>query len=333
MHPAVKRRRLLRVLVFLTLLTAVLLGAVGWVGSSRLISPPRRVLQNYHTEILAAPAEHGLAIEAWTAPRETPALIVRAAPSPGTARKSLEHRRLLPHAPPWGDELGTVVLLHGHRGRKEDHLPICERFCAAGFRCVLIDLPGHGDHPAPYATFGHHEVPLLAEIHDALEDGRPFFLFGVSQGGAIALQAAARQPERWQGVVSVAAFAGLDEAMRSATRDFPSALRPATPLLTGSVALATRLRAGFSPAAIRPLDLAPSIRQPALLIHGTDDRFIPADHARRLDRALASEHKQLLLVPAAGHARVLAADADRTYVACSRFLLELASKEIMVPGI
>lgn len=317
-------RRLLRLLLGLILLAGLALGVVGWFGSSHLLSPPRRGLQDYHRTILARPAEHGLAIEAWSAPGGSRALVVHPAAHPGAALKSRELRQRVPSAPRWGEIVGTVVLLHGHQGRKEDHLPICERFCAAGFRCVLVDLPGHGDHPEPFATFGHREAPWLAEIRDAFSEDHPFYLFGVSQGGAIALQAAALAPERWQGVISVAAFATLDEAVDASTRDFHPALRPLGPLLAGSVSLATRMRAGFSPSGIRPVDAVRSLDLPVLLIHGDADRFIPLDHARRLHRELPGRAKTLRVVRDAGHGRVLAADAARTYAACCEFLLRHA---------
>ncbi|MCH7227351.1 alpha/beta hydrolase [Haloferula sp. A504] len=318
------RRWFLRLLGWLVVLVLAALAVIGWLGSSHLVSPERRVLQGYHRQILSDPADFGLAVDRWSGPADTPALVVTASAAPGTARKARELRRLIPDAPRWASTVGTVVLLHGHRGRKEDLLPVCERFCAAGFRCVVIDLPGHGDHPSRFATFGHEEVGLLGEIRNAFPDDHPCFLFGMSQGGAIALQAAASQPERWSGVISVAAFATLDEALMSSARDFHPVARPLSPLLAMSVAIATRCRAGFFPAAIRPIDAAGALDLPVLLVHGGADRFIPVEHARRLHRALPSPRKDLLIIDGAGHGRVLAADAANTYAACARFMLQAA---------
>lgn len=317
------RRWFLRLLTGAFLLLVIALAVIGWHGSSHLLRPERRVLQDYHRQILDDPADFGLAIDRWTAAAGTPALIATPATSPGTARKSRELRRLVPGVPRWGELLGTVVLLHGHRGRKEDLLPVCERFCAAGFRCVVIDLPGHGEHPTPLATFGHEEVGLLGEIRNTFPSDHPCFLFGMSQGGAIALQTAAHQPDRWSGVISVAAFASLDEALVSSARDFHPAARPLAPMLATSVCVATRLRAGFSPSTVRPIDAARSIDRPVMLVHGSADRFIPLDHARRLHGALPSPRKDLLVIHGAGHGRVLAADAANTYAACARFMLEV----------
>ncbi|NQW99491.1 hypothetical protein HQ447_02445 [bacterium] len=45
---------------------------------------------------------------------------------------------------PAGESIGTRVLVHGRKGRKEDYLPIAERLCASGFRCVIPTLIAHG---------------------------------------------------------------------------------------------------------------------------------------------------------------------------------------------
>src|SRR5207302_9521229 len=110
--------------------------------------------------------------------------------------------------PDWGEVKATLILLHGHSGRKEDHLPVAERLCAVGFRCILIDLPGHGDHPAPFATFGFREAALPGEVlREAARrfafKPEPAGLFGISQGGAIALQSAARPDEEWFAVAEI----------------------------------------------------------------------------------------------------------------------------------
>ena len=47
--------------------------------------------------------------------------------------------------PVYGNVHGTLILLHARKGRKEDLLPVAERFAAAGFRCLIPDLPAHGE--------------------------------------------------------------------------------------------------------------------------------------------------------------------------------------------
>ena len=141
-----------------------------WLAAQRLIGPSRRALQDYHEEILQRSADHGLVIHPFVMEtgswKGTPCLLCLPSPSPGRAEKGTKLRIQLESEGrvllPWGQTAGTLVLLHGHTGRKEDHLPVAERLCAAGFGCLLLDLPGHGDHPDSFASFGMREVVLPA---------------------------------------------------------------------------------------------------------------------------------------------------------------------------
>ncbi len=326
------RRFALRFAAALLLLFLIFLGVVGWLGSSRLVCPQRRALQDYHREILAAPANYGLKIEAFTGTGQTPCLLVTPAAQPGEAKKShilrdeLEKRGL--RLPPWGEINGTIVLLHGHAGRKEDHLPVCERFCAAGFRCLILDLPGQGDHPAPFGTFGVKEAPLVERIFDEASKRfafmpAPAFLFGLSQGGAIALQTAARNPAKWQAVASLATFASLDRPVANTARNMtPACVRGASPVFALSVACGTRLRAGFWPEDVRPVDAAAKLHMPVFIGHGELDTFIDIGQAREIFAAIPASRKQFRVVPGADHHHVLSMGSHALYADLCQFFLE-----------
>ncbi|MEP4076945.1 alpha/beta hydrolase [Haloferula sp.] len=325
------RKFTLRLLITTAILTLAALIGVGWFGSERLISPPRRSLQDYHREILSEPAQFGLAVTTFTGASGTPCLMVFPAESPGEARKSrqlragLRSRGIQP--PAWGDIRGTVILLHGHSSRKEDHLPICERFCAAGFRCLLPDLPGHGENPSSLATFGKNESPLIerlledAEITFGFAD-QPAFLFGISQGGAIALQAAAKDSERWTAVASAAAFASLDRPILHSAKSFHHQLRHLAPINTFAVACGSWCRSGMWPASVSPRNAARQLIQPVMIIHGENDTFIQIDQGREIFDALPSPSKIFRPVANAGHGRVLAEDADNLYPEICAFFLQ-----------
>lgn len=323
-------RRLVRFLVVLvTLLVLAALVTIGWLGSGRLVSPDRRVLQEYHRERLERPADFGLRLTSYTGPGRTPCLLVEPAPG-GPSQRSRALRSRLPHAPPWGEIRGTIVMLHGHGGRKEDHLPICERFCAAGFRCLVPDLPGHGDHPYPLATFGKKECAWVESLVDDAKDrlaipDQPLFLFGISQGGAISLQTAAKNPDRWAGVISVSSFAALDRTIERSAASFDPRTRQLAGLGTFAVGCGSWCRAGYMPGEIRPVAAARMLTMPVMLVHGSDDRFIPITDAEEIYANIPTEAKLLRPVPGGGHGDVLAADADRLYPEMCRFLLDAAS--------
>ncbi len=325
------RRFLNRLLVLLSIFLLLLLIGVGWFGSERLISPPRRGLQSYHREILAEPARYGLSVNAFTGASATPCLMVLPAASPGEAYRSHQLRASLTKRgvplPAWGEIRGTVILLHGHTGRKEDHLPICERFCAAGFRCILVDLPGHGDNPSTITTFGKNETQLIEDIFEDAQvtfgfPDQPALLFGVSQGGAIALQTAARHPERWTAVASAATFSSLDRPIRHSAETFHARLRPLAPVNTFAVECGAWCRSGMWPTKIRPSHAARQLTMPVMIIHGEEDRFIPIDQGRQIFNAIPSHRKIFRPVKNAGHGRVLAEDADNLYPEICEFFLK-----------
>lgn len=321
------KRRLLRYLAPLVVVALIALTIVGNIGSGHLLSPSRRTLQQYHREILSSPRDFGIVVQDFNANDGTPCLLVEPTNRPGKARKGRTVRKLLASngcaPPPWGRVRGTVVLLHGHVGRKEDHLPITERFCAAGFRCLLPDLPGHGDNPSRIASFGFHEAALVEQLLDDAAarfgfDPAPACLFGVSQGGSIALLTAARGGHRWAAVAAVATFASLDQMLHRACRQTAG---PFAPLAATSCGLGVRLRAGFFPSEVQPAEAAKRIKIPSLIIHGARDTFIPPADGQAIFDAIPHSAKHLRIVPDGSHGNVLARGSHPLYAEICRFFI------------
>lgn len=323
-------RWLKRLSLFLFVVLAVVAVGVAWVGSDTLVSPERRPLQPYHQRILDEPGKYGLAepIE-FSGPRGAPCAIYLPAQKPGRATKGRDvretlYRRGVP-LPAWGDTIGTLVLLHGRLGRKEDHLTIAERFCAAGFACIVWDLPGHGDNPSPHATFGAVE---RREIDDVVAAARevadlpgPVGLFGISQGGAIALQAMKRNPN-YYAVASVAAFAELTPLIERVGSHLK---RPYSTHLGSPIALLVRagtaVRAGFDPGAIRPSDAARSIDRPVYLVHGALDIYVQPHHAQSIHQSIPHDNKTLRVVPNGTHGDVLSKGGNILYADLAEFFI------------
>lgn len=315
-------------------------GVAAYWGSNRLLHPPRRALQDYHKEILTHPDYFGLQIQSYQGPDNTPCLLVTPSSRPDPATKGKIARDLIAKRGitlrPWGDIRGTVVLLHGFTGRKEDHLPVAERFCAAGFRCLLIDLPGHGENQAPAATFGKHEVAL---VENALESaakkfgfrGQPAFLFGVSQGAAIALQTAAHDNSRWAGVASIASFASLDQPVLRSAETLSPLIGWASPLTSSACGCGVKYRAGFFPGEISPVKAAAKIRIPVFVAHGEKDDYIPSSASKAIYDALPGPNKTLKLVKGATHHTVLSGGSHTLYADIATFFLKtMGDKKVLV---
>jgi uncharacterized protein len=159
-----------------------------------IASPTRRPLMDYHREFMSNPTAHGLVVDHFTASDGMPCLVCTPYPSGNLSERGEKIRQQLGarhlKLPPFGKVIGTLVLVHGRKGRKEDYLAIAERLCAIGFRCFMPDLPAHGDDPATLATYGVREAELPARVlaeaaRKFASDPQPAGLFGMSMGGSV----------------------------------------------------------------------------------------------------------------------------------------------------
>ena len=101
---------------------------------------------------------------------------------------------------PEGKEpLATILLVHGAGG---SHLSWRRqtRELAAAFRLVLVDLPGHGRSGGAGETTVQGYTRYVVDLMDALGLER-VILGGHSMGGAIAVEAALRNPGRLGGLL------------------------------------------------------------------------------------------------------------------------------------
>ncbi|MFH8464612.1 alpha/beta fold hydrolase [Streptomyces sp. NPDC017991] len=113
---------------------------------------------------------------------------------------------------------GTVLLLPGFTGSKEDFISLHEPLAAAGYRTVAVDgrgqyeSPGPRDDETPYAQ-GELALDVLAQL-DALADSHDgssgsdgseerFHLLGHSFGGQVARAAVLLEPARFRSLTLV----------------------------------------------------------------------------------------------------------------------------------
>jgi pimeloyl-ACP methyl ester carboxylesterase len=92
-----------------------------------------------------------------------------------------------------------IVFVHGAVMTRAQWRLQVDHFAAAGYRCVLVDLPGHGalaDRPFTLDGAAAH----VAAAIDAAGGGRAV-LVGLSLGGYVSMTLAALSPERVRGLV------------------------------------------------------------------------------------------------------------------------------------
>ena len=220
-------------------------------------------------------------------------------------------------------ELGRpwIMMCHGAGANRSDLLDMAAGLHGAGFSLLLFDFRGHGTSRGRVISFGWHEqhdvegaLAFLGQQPDV--PAKPYGIYGISMGGAVALMVAAHD-ERIGAVAVDSPYTNLEETLgRHLTLISP--LIPRIPFLW--FVLATyRLRFGIWPRHISPLDSAARLRpRPFFLIQGSQDPRMPLEGAKRLFAA-AGEPKELWIVEGAEHDHVASFRLD-PHVYCARLV-------------
>ncbi len=209
----------------------------------------------------------------------------------------------------------TVVFLHDSLGCITVWRDFPERLAAAlGCDALVYDRRGYGASspfgPEPRAPgYLEDEADVLARVLDAYAV-REAILFGHSDGGSIALVAAARQPERVRAVITEGAHVFVEERTLAGIREAREALRT-TELRhrlrrhhgdrTDGVTAAwidVWLSPGFRDWNIERY--LPSIRCPVLVLQGTDDEYGTPEQVRAIAEGVAGPARAHL-VAGVGH--------------------------------
>jgi alpha-beta hydrolase superfamily lysophospholipase len=297
-------------------IAALASGLAVWDASDELAAPARRELQDYHRELLHDPAARGLSVRRFPCGRNTTACLLvepdaRAGLTARTKRLRSQLRARGVALPVYGNVGGIIVLLHGRKGRKEDLLPVAERFAAAGFRSVIPDLPAHGESSIATLKFAtdRSESALAARV---LAEARKEFglphepagLWGISMGGAYAVRAAAVSPRLWRSLIVVNSFDDLDGVVHDRLAHW---VGPLAPTAGGTLERIVQARSGTQLAQVCPREWAADVRAPVLVVHGERDEVVDIARAQRLYDAFGPD-KRFVTVPGAKHGNVLVTD-------------------------
>lgn len=282
--------------------------------ADRLVGPPRWPIQDYHKEWLEQSVAHGIRIERLSClGGDAPCLLVtpRSSGIPSERGAIIRHQLAgLGHTlAPLGEVRGTLVLLHGRRGRKEDLLPVAERFCAAGFRCVLPDLPAHGENATGVVHYGagtreaEFARRILADVIEARGQSHlPVGIWGISMGGAFAAKALSADPDLWKCAVIVSSFDSMAKVIRDQSDSKAWIIGP---VFSSAFQHTLRTRHDFDPSAVEPVEWIADARVPVLVAHGTVDSLFPLEHGRALYDALPGRSKRWVEVEGGDHDDVL----------------------------
>jgi uncharacterized protein len=188
----------------------------------------------------------------------------------------------------WIPEEGSsraVVLVHGLNASKSSQyvLDTAPIYAQAGYSVLMLDLRGHGESEGERTTLGYQEVQdvrgALSWLDEQGFEPNEVVLHGWSMGGATVLRSATGT-----GVAAVVEESGY--------ADLPLLLRDRLPEESGlpsffnpGIFLMAKLFLDFDPWAVRPEEDAAKLSEegmPLLIIHSTNDRVVPFEHAGML---------------------------------------------------
>lgn len=199
---------------------------------------------------------------------------------------------------------GTLLFLHGYLEDKRFLTPWAIRLAQEGYRCVVLDLRGHGESTGRYISFGAHESADVSAVIDDLArrgwDVSRVGLFGVSYGASVALLTAGRDPR----VKAVVAFEPFSSAERAVPELMRAAFRAeARGISDRQFVIAHRKEAQIAGFRWEDADIPAALarsRAPVLFFHGEADTWLSPEHSRVL-AGYAPPGSVLRLVPQDTH--------------------------------
>ena len=174
--------------------------------------------------------------------------------------------------------IASVLLCHGNGGNIGDRAHAADLLSAHGFGVLLFDYRGYGRSSGRPSESGTAVDARAAR--EAIEE-EPVIYLGESLGGAVALALAGERPP--DGLILQSAFTSVRDI---ASVHYPFIPRP------------------LVPDAYPNLRRVGDLRAPLLVLHGGDDRIVPAIYGQALYDA-APEPKRIEIFPGAGHNDVI----------------------------
>jgi alpha-beta hydrolase superfamily lysophospholipase len=239
--------------------------------------------------------------------------------TPNDADWKLESHRLKTSD---GEELGawfvegmkdgpSVLILHGHKGRRWNSLRLGKLLSSQGCSVLLISHRAHGDSTGEFDDAGYsarRDVYAAVEFLERRRPGRPVIVDGNSLGSAAAIFAAGELGHRVAAYILESPYQDLKFAVWNRVDN--ALPRGLSHIAYGGLRLVSPL---FLPHldAISPVKAVGAIPAdvPVLILAGAADRLARPEEAQALYDRVAS-HGRLVLVPGAGHGDLLGSSPE-----------------------
>lgn len=225
-----------------------------------------------------------------------------------------------------------ALLVHGFTGSPQGLRGLGEYLAERGIAVRAPRLPGHGTtwedlntrHPEEWADTVESSFHALAAERDEV------FVVALSFGAALAVNFAARYPDRVTGLVTLAGFVHTKDprrffapVIRRLTRSLPGAGNDIADPEGREIAY-DRLPTSGAYYMLRVLKQArrslPAVTCPILVMHGRNDHTVPPFNAPMIYGSVASEDKELVWLERSYHVITLDYDRDEVFSRTYEFI-------------
>lgn len=222
---------------------------------------------------------------------------------------------------PAKNPIGTVLLVHGYRSTKLMDFGVAfPYYHEKGFNLLIPDQRAHGKSQGRFITFGVKECRDMLRwinFHNSCYGMQPLLLSGMSMGAStVMFLADEKLPPNVKGLIADCGYTSANEIISVI---FKRVMHFGAGPVMWAADLFARIFAGFSFYEKNTTETLRSNKLPVLILHGTEDSFVPCDMSKR-SYAACTGPKQLLLVEGADHGVSFLVDHQRYTEAVEKFL-------------
>ncbi len=215
-----------------------------------------------------------------------------------------------------------AICMHGYRGTAyRDFSGGALLALRNGQNVLLPDERAHGKSAGHTITFGDREQRDLLSWAEYLNsrygEQIPLYFYGISMGAStVLLSSGGKTPKNLRGIVADCPY----DSAKSIICDILSRLSLPRKLLYPMISLSGKLFGGVN---LKNTDAAQAVKRsevPILILHGDDDRFVPAFMSSAIEKA-NPEIISRITFPGAGHGMSYLEDPKRYEKAIAEFLI------------
>lgn len=227
-----------------------------------------------------------------------------------------------------------ALFCHGFSSSPQNMRFLADYLAERGIAVRAPLLPGHGTTWEDLNTKTNEDwySTIESAFHDLAAECDEVFLVALSFGAALALDLAARYPDRIAGIVTMAGFVGSKDPRRFVAPVIRR-LTKSLPGIGNDIAdpehkeiVYDRLATNAAHFVLKQLKRArlglPSVTAPILVMHGRNDHTVPAFNAHLIYDTVGSTDKELVWLERSYHVVTLDHDREEVFDRTYRFIAE-----------